>query len=161
MSNSLQPHGLQPARLLCPWASPGKNTGVGCLCHLQGIFPTQGSNPGLLYCRRILFFFNWRIITLQYCDRFCHIATWISHRCSCVPPSWTTLPPPSPPHPSGFSQSTSFECPASCIKLALVIVLHSNVHVSMLFSHIIPPSPSPKESESLFFTSVSLLLPCT
>ena len=30
MSNSLRPHGLQPARLLCPWDSPGKNTGVGC-----------------------------------------------------------------------------------------------------------------------------------
>ena len=37
--------------------SPGKNTGVGCHALLQGIFPTQGSNPGLLYCRWILFFF--------------------------------------------------------------------------------------------------------
>ena len=37
-----QPYGLEPARLLCPWDSPGKNTGV--VCHaLQGIFPTQGS----------------------------------------------------------------------------------------------------------------------
>ena len=35
--------------------SPGKNTGVGCLALLQGIFPTQGSNPGLLHCRRILY----------------------------------------------------------------------------------------------------------
>ena len=39
---------LQPARLLCPWDSPGKNTGVGCFALLQGIFPTQGSNPYLL-----------------------------------------------------------------------------------------------------------------
>ena len=30
ISNSLRPHGLQPARLLCPWHSPGKNTGGGC-----------------------------------------------------------------------------------------------------------------------------------
>ena len=45
VSNSLQPHGLQPTRLLCPWDSPGKNTGVGCHFLLQGIFPTQGSNP--------------------------------------------------------------------------------------------------------------------
>ena len=36
------------ARLLCPWDSLGKNTGVGCYFFLQGIFPTQGSNPGLL-----------------------------------------------------------------------------------------------------------------
>ena len=33
--NSLQPHGIQPARLLCPWSSPGKNTGVGCHLLLQ------------------------------------------------------------------------------------------------------------------------------
>ena len=36
---------------LCLWNSPGKNTGVGCQFLLQGIFPTQGSNPGILHCR--------------------------------------------------------------------------------------------------------------
>ena len=41
------PHGLQPARLVCPWDSTGKNTGVGCQALLQGIFPTQGLNPCL------------------------------------------------------------------------------------------------------------------
>ena len=46
--DSLRPHGLQPTRLLCPWDSPGKNTGVGCRFLLQWIFPTQGSNPHLL-----------------------------------------------------------------------------------------------------------------
>ena len=44
-----QSHGLKPARLLCPWDFPGKNTGVGCRAPLQGIFPTQGSNPCLLH----------------------------------------------------------------------------------------------------------------
>ena len=48
VSDSLQPHGLQPARLLHPWDNSGKNTGVGCHLLLQGIFPTQGSNPGLI-----------------------------------------------------------------------------------------------------------------
>ena len=48
VSNSLQPHGLWPTRLLCPWDSLGKNTGVGCHALLQGLFPTQGLNPGLL-----------------------------------------------------------------------------------------------------------------
>ena len=48
MSKSLQPYGLYPTRLLCPWDSPGKNTGVGCHALLQGIFPTQRSNPCLL-----------------------------------------------------------------------------------------------------------------
>ena len=40
-------HGPQPARLLCPWNSPDKNTGVGCHFLLQGIFLNQGSNPHL------------------------------------------------------------------------------------------------------------------
>ena len=44
----LRPHGLAP-RLLCPWDSPGKNTGVGCHFLLQGIFLTQGSNLHLLH----------------------------------------------------------------------------------------------------------------
>ena len=49
------PHGLQPTRLLCPWNSPGKDTRVGCQFLLQGIFPTEGLNPGLLHCRQILY----------------------------------------------------------------------------------------------------------
>ena len=55
MSDSLQTHGLQPTRLLCPFDFPGKNTRVGCPCLLQGIFQIQGLNPGLLHCRQILF----------------------------------------------------------------------------------------------------------
>ena len=54
MSNSMRPHGLQPARLLCPLTSPSKNTGVDSHSLLQEIFPTQGSNLGLLLCRRAL-----------------------------------------------------------------------------------------------------------
>ena len=41
-------------RLLCPWNFPGKNTGVSCYFLLQGIFPTQGWNLGLLHCRQTL-----------------------------------------------------------------------------------------------------------
>ena len=52
-SDSLRPHGLY--RLLCPRDSPGKNTGVGCHALLQGTFPTQGSNLGILQCRQILY----------------------------------------------------------------------------------------------------------
>ena len=55
MSDSLRPHGLWPTRLLCPWGSPGKNTGVGCHFLLQGIFLTQGLNPGLPPCRQTLY----------------------------------------------------------------------------------------------------------
>ena len=46
---------LQPRGLYSPWNSPDQNTGVGSFSLLQGIFPTQGSNPGLLHCRWILY----------------------------------------------------------------------------------------------------------
>ena len=52
---TLQPYTLQPTRLLCPWDSLGKSTGVGYHTPLQGIFPTQGSNLGLLHCGQILY----------------------------------------------------------------------------------------------------------
>ena len=48
-------YSLWNARLLCLWNFPSKNTGVGCHFLLQGIFPTQGSNLGLLDCRQILY----------------------------------------------------------------------------------------------------------
>ena len=48
MSDTMRPFGLQPARLLCHWDSLGKNTGGSCHALLQGIFPSQGSNPCLL-----------------------------------------------------------------------------------------------------------------
>ena len=44
--NSLQPHGLQPSRLLCPWDFPGKDTGAGCHFLLQGDLPDPGIEPG-------------------------------------------------------------------------------------------------------------------
>ena len=50
VSDSLQYHGLYSS-----WNSPGQNTGVGNRSLLQGIFPTQGSNPGLPHCRQILY----------------------------------------------------------------------------------------------------------
>ena len=55
MSDSLQPRGLWPTRLRCPWNSPGENSGVGSHSLLQGIFLTQESNPGLYHCRQILY----------------------------------------------------------------------------------------------------------
>ena len=68
-------------------------------------------------------------------------------------------PPPSPYHPSGSSQCTSPKHPVSCIKPGLEIrFIYDIIHLSVPFSQIIPPSPSPTESISLFYTSGSLLL---
>ena len=76
-------------------------------------------------------------------------------------PSWTPLPPPSLYHPSGSSQCTSPKHPVSCIDPGLATrFIHDILHVSMPFSQIFPPSPSPTESKRLFYTSVSLLLSC-
>ena len=90
---------------------------------------------------------------------FCHTSTWISHEVYMCLPILTPLPPPSPPYPSGVSQNTGFGCPASCIKLALVTYFTSgNIYVSVLFSQIIPPLPSPTESKKVFPVNLFYLL---
>ena len=63
-SDCLRPHGLYS-----PWNSPGQNTGAGSRSLLQGIFPTQGSNPGLLHCR-------WILYQLSYQDGGCKMHFW-------------------------------------------------------------------------------------
>ena len=91
MSDSVQPHGLQPAQKLCPWNSPGKNTGVGCHALFQRMSLTQGPNPCLLSL------LNWQVGSLPLvppgkpvCDylciqisSFCKDTTPISIRSSC------------------------------------------------------------------------------
>ena len=79
MSNSLWPHGLYS-----PWNSPGQNTGVGNRSLLQGIFPTQGSNPGLPHCRQILY--------QLCCNGSPRILEWVAYpfsRGSSQPRNWT------------------------------------------------------------------------
>ena len=62
------PMNCKPTRLLGPWNFPGKGTGVDCHFLLQGIFPTQGSNSGLLHCRQSLYHLShpWKLTTLNY-----------------------------------------------------------------------------------------------
>ena len=81
VSDSLRPHGLYS-----PWNSPGQNTGVGSLSLLQGIFPTQGLNPGLPHCREILYQLSHKgSPMMSYCPTIC---------CSSLTPSFITLPSP-------------------------------------------------------------------
>ena len=65
------PWTIQLTRLLCPWASPGRNTGVGSHSLLQGIFPTQGSNLGLLHCRQILYHLSHQGSPIPLCVCVC------------------------------------------------------------------------------------------
>ena len=101
-----------------------------------------------------LIYFNWRLIKilwwfLPYIDMN---QTQVYMYSSILKP----LLPPSPSHPSGLSQWSGFECPVSCIELGLVIYFtYGNTHVSMLFSQITPPSPSPRKSNDIIYICVS------
>ena len=88
MSDTLRPHGLYPARLLCPWDSPGKDTGVGRHFLLQGNLPDPGMDPHLLH---------WQAGSLPLAppgkSQIPHLLSWAQdiHRASpasdCGPPS--------------------------------------------------------------------------
>ena len=76
---SFQPHWLQHARLLRTWNSPGKNTGVSSHSFLQGVFLTQGSNPGLLHCKQILYCLSQQgssVLSLSLYIYICILTQW-------------------------------------------------------------------------------------
>ena len=96
VSNSLQTHGMSPARLLHPWDFPGKNTGVGCHFILQEIVPTQGLNSGLPHCSQMLYHLNHQWSPLIY---ICTPVYIQNQNVLCVPwcgKIWETYLNPSP-----------------------------------------------------------------
>ena len=107
-----------------------------------------------------IIFISWRLILYNIVVVFaihCHESAMDLHVFPIPIPPPASLPTPSlwvfPVHQPGAL--------VSCIQPGLVICFTlDNIHVSMLFSQIIPPSPSPIESKSLFYTSVSLFLSC-
>ena len=106
-----------------------------------------------LWCWRRLFFFNFifKLYNIVLVLSNIEMNPPQVYMCS---PSWTLLPPPSPYHPSGSSQCTSPKHPVSCIEPGLVACsIYNIIRISMPFSQIIPPSPSPTESKRLFYTS--------
>src|SRR5574337_684161 len=110
-----------------------------------------------VFCFSFLFFLSFFIfIFLHNCISFSKYQNESATGIHVFP---ILIPPPSPYHPSGSSQCTSPKHPLSCIEPELAThFIHDIIHVSMPFSQIFPPSPSPAESIRLFYTSVSLLL---
>ena len=135
---------------LDPWTSvKGISDGQFlCLTEAKVNCPCRKSHPELQITFFLFFNFIYLFyfLTLQYCIGFANMNLPQVYTCS---PSWTLLPPPSPYHPSGSSQCTSPKHPVSCIEPGLVThFIYDIIHVSMPFSQIIPPSPSPTESKN-------------
>ena len=138
-------------RLFQFWFPRGTCLGVELLGHMMVFIPSFFFNIFLI------FIFTLFCFTVLYW--FCHTLTWISHWCTWVPNPEPPLPPRTPYHLSGSSLCTSPKHPVFCIEHRLATSFWpDSIHVSMPFSQIIPPSPSPTEAKSPFYTSVSLLL---
>ena len=105
------------------------------------------------------FFLNFILFNFTILYWFCHISKWIRHRYTCVPhpePS-SLLPPHTIPLSCPFAPAPKH--PVSRMEPGLATrFIYDIIHISMPFSQIISPSPSPTESKRLFYTSVSLLL---
>ena len=74
--NGLRKQYFKTTRLLCPWNSPGKDTGVDSHSLLLGIFQSQGSNPGLLHCRWILYHLSYQGSPIYSLSEFCWSEVW-------------------------------------------------------------------------------------
>ena len=122
------PHGLEPIRLLCPWNSPGRNTGVGCYSPLQGIFLTQGSNLGPLHSRQILYHLEppWKIN--------CH--TVFQGSCTHLHSHQQWIRAPVAPHPPQHLVLTVF-----CISVVLIGVCWVSLSFQFLPLSTSPPPP--------------------
>ena len=131
MSNSLQPHGCSLPGSSVHSDSPDKNTGVGGHALLQGIFPTQGSKPGLPHCRQILY---------QLGEN--HFSVYIYPL------------PLAPPIPLVQHRAVSWApCAISSFPLA-TCVIHGNVDMSMLLCQYLLPSPSPPVPTNPFYLRI-------
>ena len=76
-----------------------------------------------------LLIFNWRIIALQYCVGFCHTSTWITIGIHMSPPSRTSLPAPTPSHPSSLSQSPGLSSLSHTANSHWLSILHMMVYM--------------------------------
>ena len=151
VSDCLQPHGLQHTRLPCPSPFPGACSNS---CPLsQWCHPTVSSSIIPFSCLQSFpalgsFFFNWRLITLQYFSGFCHTLTWISHGYTCVlhPEPPTHLPHPIP---QGCHSAPALSALFHASNLHWSSILHMVVYMFQCYS--LKSSPlSPSEQRRGF-----------
>ena len=108
----------------------------------------------MVYYFFTVFFFNFTLFYFTILYWFCHTSTWICHGCTCVPnPEHLSHFPPqtiSLGHPSTPAPSILYPAPRLAIHF-----LYDIIHVSMPFSQIIPPSPSPTQYKRLFYIRIN------
>ena len=95
-----------------------------------------------------IIYFNWRLITLQYCGVFCHTSTWIGYGYTCIPPSWMPLPLPPHPMPLGCPGALALSALLHALNLYWSSILHMKINTfqccSLKSSHPCILSHSPK-----------------
>ena len=107
MYDSLQPHGLKSLIGQSPWNFPGKSTRVGCHFLLQGIFLTQGLNPGLPHCKQMLYHLSHQRWECKLVQPFSSVTQ------SCLTLQPHGLQHARPPCPSPAPGAYSNSCPLS------------------------------------------------
>ena len=130
--------------------SADKNTGVGCHALLQEDLPNPGikfrsptSQVDSSFFLNLFIYFNCSLITLQYCSGFCHTLTWISHGCTCEPPSHH------PPHPihQGHPSAPALSALSHALNLDWQSVSHMVIYMFQCYSlksshpRLLPQSP--------------------
>ena len=101
----------------------------------------------LLFLKNSLIYFNWRLMTLQYCSSFCHTLTGISHGYICVSSSWIPLPRLSSSHTFGLSQRPALGALLYALNLHWSSILHMVIYIFQCYSlksshpRLLPQSP--------------------
>ena len=115
---------------------------------------TEGRIFLLFYFIFKLIYFNWKIITLQYCDGFCHTSTWIGHRYACVPLSFPTL------SPWGFPRALALGALLHALNWHWSSILHMVMYMfqgySLKSSHPCPLALSPKSVLYIYVSFAAL-----
>ena len=166
MFSSLTSHNTSVFLVRKPWQSSWKKSQFSphvqmFLCRCNRLSARASATWALMFYKKngFLFFsffsfdnfffniFNWRLMTSQYCSGFAihwHESATGVYMCS---PSWLSLPPPSPSHPSASSQCSGPEHPVSCIEPGLATVSHMIIYMFQCYSlrschpRLLPQSP--------------------